>query len=193
MSKTIKAIAKGGIASATLGAMALAGATPAQARDRHGDGIDAGDVIAGAVILGGIALIASAASKNDRYRDGYRYDNRDYRDGRYGYGYDNPRRAVEMCINAVERDARRAGYRFADVTEIRDVDRERYGYEVKGRLVVDGNRGYGRYNSSYDRYDRYDRNGRYDRGYDRDAGKFRCDVSRGRVVDIDYSGIRGLR
>lgn len=192
MSKTIKAFAKGGIASATLGAMVLAGATPAQARDRHGDGIDAGDVIAGAVILGGIALIASAASKD---RNDYRYG--DYRHGdRYGYGYDNPRRAIEMCVNAVERDARRAGYRFADVTEIRDVDRERYGYEVKGRLVVDGNRGYGRYDTAYnryDRYDRYDRDGRYGRGYDRDAGKFSCDVSRGRVVDIKYAGIRGLR
>ncbi len=191
MSKDIKAFAKGGIAAAAVGAMALVGATPVQARDRHGDGIDAGDIIAGAVILGGIAAIASAASKNDRYRDDYRYRDRDYRGGRYGT--DNPRRAVEMCVRAVERDARRAGYRFADVTEIRDVDRERYGFEVKGRLVVDGNRGYGRYNSSYNRYDRYDRSGRYDRGYDRDAGKFRCDVSHGRIVGIDYSGIRGLR
>ena len=69
MSKDIKAFAKGGIAAAAVGAMALVGATPVQARDRHGDGIDAGDIIAGAVILGGIAAIASAASKNDRYRD----------------------------------------------------------------------------------------------------------------------------
>ena len=192
MSKSIRAFAKGGIASAAVGAMALSGATPLQARDRHGDGIDTGDVIAGAVILGGIALLANAASKNDRYRDGYGYGDVRYGE-RYGYGQDNPRRAVEMCVNAVERDARRAGYRFADVTEIRDVDRERYGFEVKGRLVVDGNRGYGRYNTAYNRYDRYDGNGRYDRGYDRDAGKFSCDVSRGRVVNIDYSGIRGLR
>lgn len=191
MSKNIKVFAKGGIATAAVGAMALVGATPAQAKHRDNDKIDAGDIIAGAVILGGIAAIASAAGKNDRYRDGYGYRDRDYRGGSYGYG--NARSAVELCVRAVERDARRAGYRFADVTEIRDVDRERYGFEVKGRLVVDGNRGYGRYNTSYNRYDRYDRNGRYDRGYDRDAGKFRCDVSRGRVVGINYSGIRGLR
>lgn len=191
MSKNIETFAKGGIATAAVGAMALVGATPAQAKHGDRDGIDAGDIIAGAVILGGIAAIASAASKNDRYRDSYRYRDRDYRSG--GYGYGNARRAVEMCVRAVERDARRAGYRFADVTEIRDVDRERYGFEVKGRLVVDGNRGYGRYNTGYNRYDRYDRHGRYDRGYDRDAGKFSCDVSRGRVVDIDYRGIRGLR
>lgn len=196
MSKTTKLFAKGGIATAAVGAMALAGATPAQARDR--DGIDPGDVIAGAVILGGIAAVASAVGKKDRYRDSYRYRDRDYRDYNRGYGYDDRRRgnaryAVQQCVNAVERDARRAGYRFADVTEIRDVDRERRGWEVKGRLVVDGSRGYGRYNRHYNRYDRYDRNGRWDRGYDRDAGRFSCDIERGRVVDIDYRGIRGLR
>lgn len=196
MSKTTKLFAKGGIATAAVGAMALAGATPAQARDR--DGIDAGDVIAGAVILGGIAAVASAVGKKDRYRDSYRYRDRDYRDYNRGYRYNDRRRgnaryAVQQCVNAVERDARRAGYRFADVTEIRDVDRERRGWEVKGRLVVDGSRGYGRYNRQYNRYDRYDRRGRYDRGYDRDSGRFSCDIERGRVVDIDYRGIRGLR
>ena len=201
MSKTTKAFAKGGIATAAVGAMALAGAVPAQARDR--DGIDAGDIIAGAVILGGIAAVASAVGKNDSYRDGYRYADRDYRDyrdyrgyrgDRYGYDYSrgNARAAIERCVNAVEQDARRAGYRFADVTEIRDVDRERYGWEVKGRLVVDGSRGWGRYNRQYNRYDRYDRGGRWDSGYDRDSGKFRCGVSRGRIVGIDYNGIRGL-
>ena len=98
---------------------------------------------------------------------------------RYDRGYDSSQRAVQLCAAAVQRDVRRYGYRYADVTQIRDVDRERYGYEVKGRLVVDGQRG----------YDRYDR-----RSYRRaDEGKFTCDVSRGRVVDIDYSGIRGLR
>lgn len=190
MSKTVRQIAKGGIATAALGAMALtgalAGATPAQARDR--DGIDAGDVIAGALIIGGIAAVASAASK-ERYRDGYRY-----RENRYGHG--NSRAAVERCVRAVERDARRAGYRYADVTEIRDVDRERRGWEVTGRLVVDDgwNRGYRgqrddyRYRINYD--DRRDRYGYRNRSFDR--GAFTCDIRRGRIVDIDYRGIRGL-
>lgn len=201
MSKTGKLFAKGGIATAAVSAMALAGATPAQARDRHHDKIDAGDIIAGAVIIGGIAAIASAASKDrDRYRyDDRRYRDRDYRDrdyryrDRYGYRNGSPRRAVEQCIRAAERDARRSGYRFADVTEIRDVDDTRYGWRVKGRMVVDGNRGWGRYNTRYHRYDRYDRDGRYDRYYDRDSGKFTCYIERGRVTDVDYSGIRGLR
>lgn len=196
MSTTGKLFAKGGIATAAVSAMALAGATPAQARDR--DRIDAGDIIAGAVIIGGIAAIASAANKDrNRYRyDDRRYRERDYRyNDRYGYNHrrGNPRRAVEKCIRAAERDARRYGYRFADVTEIRDVDRRSYGWRVKGRMVVDGNRGYGRYNTRYNRYDRYDRHGRYDRGYYGDAGRFTCHIERGRVVDVNFRGIRGLR
>ena len=45
---------------ATTGAM-LVTALPADARSyrRHHDGIDAGDVIAGALIIGGIAAVAS--------------------------------------------------------------------------------------------------------------------------------------
>ena len=186
----MKTISKALAGTVAAGAMALASVSPAQARHRDNDGIDAGDVIAGAVILGGIAAILSSSNKN---RNDYRYRDERYGDYRYNNGYDSPRTAVERCVAAVENDARRAGYRYADVTEIRDVDRERYGYEVKGRLVVDGSRGYGSYNSRYGRYDRYDRSGRYDRNYDRDAGKFTCDFERGRVVNIDYSGIRGLR
>ena len=71
MQQLTKSFAKGGIATAAVGAMALAGATPAQARDRGDDGISVGEVIAGAVIIGGIAAIASAASKDrDHYRGG---------------------------------------------------------------------------------------------------------------------------
>ena len=58
-----KTFAKGGIATAAVGAMALGGATPAQARG-HDDGISVGEVIAGAVIIGGIAAVASAASRD---------------------------------------------------------------------------------------------------------------------------------
>lgn len=192
MTKTFKSIAKGGIATASLGAMALASAAPAMARDHNDGGISTGDVIAGAVIIGGIAAIAAAVGgNNDRYdyRDGNRY--RDQR----GYGYGdrwqargNPRAAVERCINAVERDARRAGYRFADVTQIRDVDDTRYGWRVRGNLVVDAGRG------GWGGYDRYDRDDRRGWGNDRsDAGRFDCRIDRGRVNYIDYSGVRGLR
>lgn len=168
-------------------------AAPAQAQryeryDRDRDGISAGEVIAGAVVLGGLAAILSAGD-NDRYYDGY--DRRGYN----GYNYYNrnggSRAAINRCVNQVENWASR--YSRAEVTQIRDIDRTRYGYRIQGNLVVqDGWRGRG--NDRYDRGDRYDRDDRYgygnqgyNRGYDR--GRFTCYVERGRVVDIDYSGL----
>ena len=127
-------------------------------------------------MLGGLAAILSADNDrydgryNDRYRG--RYDN----DPRYGYGYDysrygNSRGAVSQCVNAVERGTSRYGR--TDVTQVTSIDRKRDGYRVKGRVVVnDGWRG------------RWGRGGSYDRG------KFSCDVRYGRVVDVDYSGLR---
>ncbi|HAU21437.1 MAG TPA: hypothetical protein DCS24_02405 [Erythrobacter sp.] len=189
MSKKVKKFAKGGIATAAVSAMALAGATPAYAGHRDPDKIGAGEVIAGALIIGGLAAILSSGNK-DRYRDGYRYRDRDYRVG-YGRGEKRARRAINKCIRNAERDALRSGYRFADVTRIRDIDRTSYGWRVKGRLVVDGQRHYG-YRS--DRYGYDDRRYNYDRSYSlgADRGKFTCYVERDRVTEINYRGIRGL-
>ncbi len=186
MTNKLKAIAKGGIATGAVGAMALAAATPAQADHRDRGKIGAGEIIAGAVILGGIAAIASSSKRDRYYNDDRRYRS-DYRRG------GNPRRAVEKCIRAVERDARRSGYRFADVTQIRDVDDTRYGWKVKGRLEV-ANRGHRNYrHDRYDRYDRYDRRDRHQGYYQRgDDGKFTCYVERGRVQDVRYKGLRRL-
>ena len=65
----------------TAAAALLATATPAFARHRDHDGGDAAAIIAGALVIGGIAAIASS-SHRDRYDDGYRgYRSRD----RYGY------------------------------------------------------------------------------------------------------------
>ncbi len=180
-----KTITKGTLGTVAAGAMALASATPAMAdngRDRGG--VDAGDIIAGAVIIGGIAALAGAFDGDDdrRYRD-RRYRDRDYRDRNYrdqrGYNYNYNQRArfgrdaVERCINAAEYRARSwGGYRYANVTEIRDVDRGRYGPEVKGRIEVQGS-------------------GYRGRGFDR--GRFTCDVDRRGNVRIDFDGIRGLR
>jgi hypothetical protein len=182
--KTIpKALAKGTLATVAAGAMALASATPAMAQDRHrdrGDGIDAGDIIAGALIIGGIAAVAGSIGKDRGYRGTYgepyygnRYDNR--YGNRNGYSrYGNPRQAVEQCVRAAQR-----GAYGARVTDIRDVDRKRYGYRVKGTLIVnERGGGWGR-----------DYNYRYSgRNYDR--GKFTCDVQGNRVVGLDYSGLR---
>ena len=189
MTTITRALAKGTIATVAAGAMAMASATPAQAqwrdRDRdRGDGIDAGDIIAGALIIGGIAAVASAAGGG---RD--RYDR--------GYGYNqagNSRQAVEQCVNAAQRNASRYSYGGnARVTDIRNIDRKRDGYTVKGRIAVnsqgrDWRRGDNRYGRGWDN----DYRGWNDRYSGYDAGKFTCKVRYGRVVDLDYSGIRGL-
>lgn len=182
--------AKALVGTVAAGAMAVSAAAPAAARDHrdHRDrgGVDAGDVIAGALVIGGIAAIASAASNNDRGFN--RYDR-----GRYGRG-GNPRQAIEQCVRAAERQASRYSWRgHADVTDIRSVRETRDGYEVRGRIAV---------NTMGRRWSRND--GNYGRGWDNDyrgwnnnlrgydAGSFTCRTDRGRVADVDYSGIRGL-
>ncbi len=203
----MKIMSKALVGTIAAGAMAVSSATPAfaQYHDRDRGGISAGEVIAGALIIGGIAAIASASNNNDRdyrdYRDGdYRYDDNrggDYRYDRAGYGngygyQQNPRQAVAQCVQAVERSAS-SRYGRADVTDVRDIRQTRYGLEVKGRIAVntqgrDWRRGEGNYGRGW--------NGDYRgwnnsmRGYD--SGSFKCKVERGRVVDIDIDGIRGL-
>jgi len=175
-----RTLAKGALGTVAAGAMALATASPAMAKDR--DGISAGDVIAGAVVIGGIAALAGAFDgdrKDRRYRD-RDYRDRDYRGypNAYGYRGGHGQQAVQRCITAVERQAQRAGYRYARVTEVRDVDRERRGWEIEGRIEVAGAYGY---------------NQRRYKQRKPDRGKFTCDIRRGQIVDIDFKGIRGLR
>ncbi|HEV7232969.1 MAG TPA: hypothetical protein VGN36_01905, partial [Sphingorhabdus sp.] len=103
-------------------------AAPAQAQrydryDRDRDGISAGEVIAGAVVLGGLAAVIASAD-NDRYD---RYDDRYDRRGYNGYSYYNrnggSRQAINQCVRQVEGWAGR--YSRSDVTQIRDIDRTR--------------------------------------------------------------------
>jgi hypothetical protein len=184
-------ITKALVGTVAAGAMAMASAVPAEAQSRYRDrdrgGIDAGDVIAGALIIGGIAAVAAAAGgSRDRY--GRVYEGRGYN----GYGYDragDPRQAVEQCVYAAEQNASRYSYGRgggAQVTDIRDINRHRDGYTVKGRIAVNTqNRNWRRgWGNDYRGWDN-----RYS-GYD--AGRFTCDVRYGRVVDLDYSGVRGL-
>lgn len=179
---------KAAIGAATVGAMMSA--APALARDNYRghdrDGISAGEVIAGAVILGGLAAILSSGD-NDRYDSRYngRYDGR-YDDPRYGYGYDynrygNSRSAVDRCVRAVEREGRRYGN--LDVTQVTSIDRRRDGYRIKGRVLLRD-----RYNGGWDRGygDRYGSG----YGYDYDKGRFSCDFRYGRIQDVRLAGLR---
>ncbi|MBU7579056.1 MAG: hypothetical protein KAF27_01090 [Porphyrobacter sp.] len=171
-------LASGKLARFTLGAVAAtaltaASVTPAMARDhRDRDGIGAGEIIAGAVVIGGLAALAGAFD-NDRGRDRYDYRDRGDRWDRGGFGFSGGARgAVDRCVRAAENQARRfGGYRYADVIDVRDIDRTRDGFRVRGRVDVGG---------GFDR-----------RGSDR--GNFTCRLDgRGQPL-IDFSGIRGLR
>lgn len=203
-----KAILGTGAAAAAM----VSAVQPAMARDRYDrhNGIDAGDIIAGAVVLGGIAAVASAIGNNggDRYGTTYgerydyndRYDRSDRYDQyeRQGYRDDyrnagNPRQAVESCVRAAENQASRYSYGRADVTDIRDIDRTSRGYTVRGRIAVNSQgRGWRNGDGNYGRGWNNDYRGWNNnlRGYD--AGNFTCRVQYGRIVDLDFSGIRGL-
>ena len=195
----MKIVTKSVLSAAAAAAALVSTAAPAEAqyRYRDRDGISAGEVIAGAVILGGLAAVLSAG-KNGRYQDGY---DRDYNNG-YNTNTGSSRAAINQCISQVENQT--DGYTRSNVTQIRSIERTRYGYRVLGTLEgQNGSRGYDRYgqgnrydqNDQYYRDNRYDQNDRYDRnsygsGYNRgvEGGQFTCYVERGRVVDIDYNG-----
>lgn len=155
-------------------ALTAASTTPAMADDFfERDGISAGEVIAGAVVIGGIAALAGAFDGDrDRWDD-----RRDFRGDRWDRGdrwgfRGGPRGAVDRCVRAAENQARRfGGYRFADVIDVRDIDRTRDGFRVRGRIDVGG--GWNR------------------RGSDR--GSFTCRVDGRGAPFVDFDGIRGLR
>ena len=114
--------------------------------------VDAGDVLAGILIIGGIAAIASAASSKKRDR---RDDNRpDYPGDRTsGYGNDNDQQwnqqgqqnggvdsAVNRCLGEVSRGSNRG-------SSVESINRDGEGWQVQGRTgagaefscSVDGN------------------------------------------------------
>jgi hypothetical protein len=170
----MKALTKTLTGAAIAAAVTVSAAAPAQAQYRYRDrdnGIDAGDVIAGVAIIGGIAAIASAIG-NSNNRD--RYDDR-YRDRTYGYGYGDAgseRSAVNACIRQAERGDRYSRGR----AEISDVNRTDGYYQMRGVVTR-----YDDYRRGSDRYDRYD-SGRT---------SFTCTARGNRVYDFrtgnDYS------
>lgn len=110
--------------------LAGAAAAPAEARgrwDRHhhrNDKLSAGDVIGGLLLIGGIAAVASAVSKDNGGDYGY------------GYGYGSSDRAKRDAVYACTNEAEHGdGYEDARVRDITDVDRRDGVYRVRG--VVD--------------------------------------------------------
>ena len=99
---------------------------------RHRDrGVDAGDILTGVLILGGIAAVASAVSKNNDRTRSYP-DTRPYPDQPRAYrtnanGIDG---AVDMCVREVERNAR--------VAQVDRVERDASGWLVTGALAAGG-------------------------------------------------------
>jgi hypothetical protein len=156
--------------AAIAAALSLA-ATPASAREwhrYHRGGVDGGDILAGALLFGGIVAIASAASKAQRdreVRENYpppppnpdeRYDyqapqSRDYRAGGLN-------QAVDNCVGEVERGNAR-------VASVDNAGRTADGWHVSGQLDTGrsfdcsvGNDGrVRRVDVGNDRYSAYDR------------------------------------
>lgn len=194
----MKTITKALVGTVAAGALAMASATPAAAqsrydyRDRDRGGISAGDVIAGALIIGGLAAVAGSIGRNRGYNDGYVYEGNPYNRGYGNYDYNrgyygDPRQAVEQCVYSAEAQANRYSYGGnANVTDVRNIERINGGYRVRGRIAVNTrNQNWrGGWGNDYRGWDN-----RYN-GYD--AGNFTCRVQNGRVVDLDFSGIRGL-
>lgn len=149
-----------GLAAAAL--LVTSAAAPADARryrhwDRN-DGIDAGDVILGAIIIGGIAAIASAASKSSR-------DNGTILGGG-DRGRNTESAAVDACASAAEDRARRSG-RDARVGEIGGVERDGDRFRVRGSIDYGGNGGWN------------DRDRRW-----AETRRFTCTYSYGRIDDL---------
>ena len=170
----MKGITKFLTGAAAAAALTVSAAAPAQAQYRHDRdrGIDAGDIITGVAVIGGIAAILGAF---DRDGGRYGYDNR----YRYRDGYEN-------AVNACAIEAERFGRGQVQVTDVDRRGNDRY--RVEG-VIQAGYGGYDRrYDSRYDRrydsrYDRYDRRsyGRYDQRVE-----FECTArGNGRITDFD--------
>jgi hypothetical protein len=104
--------------------MLVAAAAPAEARERRGrwhhrdDGIGTDEVVGGLLVVGAVAAIASAFTKNK------------------DTGYEAEQRAVDACVREAEGGGSR--YNPARVTDIDNVDRREGYYYVTGYMNVAG-------------------------------------------------------
>ncbi len=118
---------------------------------RHRNRVDVGDILTTVLIIGGIAAIANAASKNkrDRREDDRRYPGDYPRERSNGYGNDNDQQwqqngGVDSAVNRCANEVSRGSGRTATVDSI---NRDGDGWRVQGRTdegrqficSVDGN------------------------------------------------------
>lgn len=153
-------------------------ASAREGRDGHNDRIGIGEVLLDGAIIGGIVAVAHSNRDTARGRYSDDHDERRRRAGHYdrrAYGDD----IVRKCVRAVQDDAYRSGVGDAHVSSIRDITQDRSGWKVRGFVTV--------------RSASYPYRAGHTPRYDSDDGKFTCYGTRGRVTDLRYSGIRGLR
>ncbi|MDE1468009.1 hypothetical protein [Aurantiacibacter sp. D1-12] len=101
---------------------------------RHRNRVDAGDVVAGVLVLGTIAAIAGVFDgdndRRERRRDDRDYrerDNRNYEDRRDRYDSNGVERAADMCVEQIERGQDR-------VSDVTQAARRSDGWHVAGTL-----------------------------------------------------------
>ncbi len=143
------------LATAAAATLATGMAAPASARDfggryygghHHGSGF--GNFLAGALVVGTVAAIASSAARKDRGYD------RSYPPPPPGYGYNesfgDDDNGLTACAATAEREAQRYTRDNARVVDIRAVDNSGRNTRFTGRVEVadDGYSGGGRHDSA---------------------------------------------
>jgi hypothetical protein len=124
---------------------------------RHHGGDGVATAIGIAALIGAVAIVASAASKNSKSRDRYGYG-----DTRYDRGDEDT--AVNQCAEAAREEASRGGG-YAEVVDIGRPQPTSDGWYVDGRVERRANAriGYG------------------------ETRRFTCSVRDGRVAQVDFS------
>jgi hypothetical protein len=144
----------------------------------HGGGSGLAGFLAGALVVGGIAAVASSSSRSDAYTQGYVDGRRIDSDWGWGYRYGTGEQgaAVDRCAYAAGREGQRYA-QDAMVTDIDVVERVADGYVVRGLIDV-----------------RHDYGGGYSREGYTDHSRFSCSFRYGQVdrVWIDEGRARPL-
>lgn len=120
-----------------------------------------------ALIAGTVAMAVPAIAQADRFAADPRLDNK-----ADSYGVSS-RQAAHKCVAAAEDAAKTARFTGVEVIGIKTVERKSDGYEIEGWIRVSGGGPEWRDNAPA-------------------RGSFECEISRGKIVDLDFDEISGL-